>query len=223
MSLNEAEYMDIKYLERYEIDSILKKAREGNPKHHLIFQTLWRTGLRVSELTDIKVDDIDFSEGRMKVNNGVVGNFRYVPLDPQLKKSLKDYVDSNDYQDDDTLFDYTDRGIRCLMKKYPGDGCLELFTLRHSFAVHNLRSGIDPLHLMDILGINSRDHARSYLEIAGLDSEIDLIYNIDFRSPVQKYDDHKEGSEVDFGKKSLNHFSDYFQIKRCKFEEYIIR
>ncbi|MGM0510671.1 MAG: tyrosine-type recombinase/integrase [Thermoplasmatota archaeon] len=204
-----------KYLEKDEIEVILQRTREEDPKHHLIFQTLWRTGLRVSELTDLIVGDIDFTGGKMRIENGVEDNFRWVPLDSQLRKGLKDYVDSNNLDGDDVLFDYTESGIRCLVEKYAGDEWIKPFTFRHSFAVHNLRSGVDPLQLMEILGLDSLDHIKSYIGISGCEPEIDLRDKVDFRSSVQKYGDYKTKLGVDFEKKSLDLLSElYFPEKQ---------
>ena len=47
-----------KYLEKSKIDEMLEKARNDNKRNYLILLTLWRTGIRNSELINLKKRDI---------------------------------------------------------------------------------------------------------------------------------------------------------------------
>lgn len=51
-----------KYLEKSKIDEMLERARNDNKRNYLILLTLWRTGIRNSELINLKKRDIKVDE-----------------------------------------------------------------------------------------------------------------------------------------------------------------
>lgn len=64
-----------------------------NPTHKLIFEALEGTGLRVAELTNLKVNDIDFDNNTIFVENGKGGKDRTAIIGNKLKEKLQIYLD----------------------------------------------------------------------------------------------------------------------------------
>ena len=62
-----------KYLEKSKIDEMLEKARNDNKRNYLILLTLWRTGIRNSELINLKKRDIKVDELTIRQGKGAQG------------------------------------------------------------------------------------------------------------------------------------------------------
>ena len=74
-----------KYLEKTEIESILAIAKKHRYRDYIILLTLWRTGIRNSELVNLKKKDI--MESTLIVRNGKGHKDRVVPLEKELGRS----------------------------------------------------------------------------------------------------------------------------------------
>ena len=59
-----------KYLEKTKIDEILERSRNDNKRNYLILLTLWRTGIRNSELVNLKKRDIKDDELTIRQGKG---------------------------------------------------------------------------------------------------------------------------------------------------------
>jgi len=70
----------IKYLEKTKVDEMLDRARQDNRRNYLIMLTLWRTGIRNSELVNLKKRDIKFDEERIIIRQGKGKKDRWVPI-----------------------------------------------------------------------------------------------------------------------------------------------
>jgi len=67
---------------------MLDRARQDNRRNYLIMLTLWRTGIRNSELVNLKKRDIKFDEERIIIRQGKGKKDRWVPLDKSLADLL---------------------------------------------------------------------------------------------------------------------------------------
>lgn len=136
-----------------------------------VLETLYGTGIRVSELVRIDIDDIDLSRGQVKVV--AKGNReRLVPLGSYAVEAVRNYM----HQVRPLLMDgkkgrqsalflnrrgrrLTDRGVRWLVKQYVEQLHLQdktsPHTFRHSYATHLLDNGADLRSVQELLG-----HAR---------------------------------------------------------------
>jgi integrase/recombinase XerC len=130
-----------------------------------ILETLYATGVRVSELVNLKLRDIDFLGEMIKVL-GKGNKERLIPIGQKSLIVLKNYVDMLDTlnisRDHGFLFinhrggALTDRSIRRILNKY----ILKLsitkkvspHTLRHTFATHLLNAGCDLRSVQEMLG-----------------------------------------------------------------------
>ena len=127
-----------------------------------LMETLYSTGIRVSELVGLDIDDVDFISGVIKVF-GKGSKERIVPVGEPALNAMKKYIDKRrDVKDRDAVFlnksgkRLTDRSVRRVINKYIG-ACsiaekISPHSLRHSFATHLLDRGADLRSVQELLG-----------------------------------------------------------------------
>ena len=97
---------------------------DSNNKNKIMLQTLLYTGVRVSELINIKITDVDFNTCQIQIQKGVRGQKRTVFFPSSFKELLEKQVLSIQKRGGVYLFEsswnkpYTDRGIRKIMSIY---------------------------------------------------------------------------------------------------------
>lgn len=153
-----------KIIQAIEISSDLGK------RNHCIIEVLYGCGLRVSELIDIKISNINFKENYIKVI-GKGNKTRFVPLAQYTAKLLKEYIsdvrskNKVNKKHEDTLF-LNSRGtsmsrvivfiiIKELTDKAGVSKKISPHTFRHSFATHLLQNGADLRYIQEMLGHSS--------------------------------------------------------------------
>jgi len=160
-----------KYVDKSVINVMLDRARQHKMRNYIILLILWKTGIRASELInlrkiDIKSDCIEIRQGKGKKD-------RIVPLADDLKNILALYVDSigkNDY-----LFNLKRRQIQNIVHTYEiNDYNVHPHTLRHSFAVHCLKNGLNLRSLQKILGHSNLNTTAVYLDVIASDVKDDF-------------------------------------------------
>lgn len=151
------------------IDAIEKNSDLGK-RNHCIIEVLYGCGLRVSELIDIKISNINFKEKYIKVS-GKGNKVRLVPLAQYTAKLLKGYINEVrsklkiNKKHEDTLF-LNSRGtsmsrvivfiiIKELTDKAGVSKKISPHTFRHSFATHLLQNGADLRFIQEMLGHSS--------------------------------------------------------------------
>ncbi|MDR3026677.1 site-specific tyrosine recombinase XerD [Chryseobacterium sp.] len=139
-------------------------------RNHSIIEVLYGCGLRVSELIDLKISNINFKEQYIKVN-GKGNKTRFVPLADYTADLLESYIKevrskgkiNKKYED--TLF-LNSRGtsmsrvivfliIKELTDKAGVNKKISPHTFRHSFATHLLQNGADLRYIQEMLGHSS--------------------------------------------------------------------
>ncbi|WP_175621241.1 site-specific tyrosine recombinase XerD [Chryseobacterium schmidteae] len=153
-----------KIIQAIEITSDLGK------RNHCIIEVLYGCGLRVSELIDVKISNINFKENYIKVI-GKGNKTRFVPLAQYTSKLLKEYISEVrskskvNKKHEDTLF-LNSRGtsmsrvivfiiIKELTDKAGVSKKISPHTFRHSFATHLLQNGADLRYIQEMLGHSS--------------------------------------------------------------------
>lgn len=138
-----------------------------------LIEILYGTGLRISELAALDVDDIDIDAGTLLVRAGKGNKSRVVPVGRAARKAVADYLtvtradlvkkgSARSAQDRSALF-LNARGGRLsrqgcwkILKGYARTGGLEdkvsPHTLRHSFATHMIDAGADIRAVQELLG-----------------------------------------------------------------------
>lgn len=139
-------------------------------RNHCIIEVLYGCGLRVSELIDLKISNINFREQYIKVN-GKGNKTRFVPLADYTAELLETYIkevrskSKINKKYEDTLF-LNSRGtsmsrvivfliIKELTDKAGVSKKISPHTFRHSFATHLLQNGADLRYIQEMLGHSS--------------------------------------------------------------------
>ena len=146
-----------------------------------ILETLYSTGLRVSELTALNVASLDFSAEVIKAR-GKGSKERVVPIGSFALQAIKRYVHSReqthkpDENDPDALFlnrfgkRLSSRSIRKILDKYIKVTGLNKktspHTLRHSFATHLLDRGANLRMVQELLGHKHLSTTQIYAQVA---------------------------------------------------------
>ncbi|UFH30269.1 site-specific tyrosine recombinase XerD [Chryseobacterium sp. C-71] len=139
-------------------------------RNHCIIEVLYGCGIRVSELIDIKISNINFKENYIKVV-GKGNKTRFVPLANYTADLLQNYITEVrstikiNKKHEDTLF-LNSRGtsmsrvivfiiIKELTDKAGISKKISPHTFRHSFATHLLQNGVDLRYIQEMLGHSS--------------------------------------------------------------------
>jgi integrase/recombinase XerD len=147
----------------------------GNVKHRAIVMTAYAGGLRVSEVTQLRVADIDSSRMVIRVRQGKGQKDRYVMLSPRLLEILRAYWRS--VRPGEFLFPgaVPDRPITtasarkaCYRARLAAGLAkhITVHTLRHSFATHLLEDGTDLRTIQVLLGHRSFSTTARYVHVA---------------------------------------------------------
>jgi integrase/recombinase XerD len=134
------------------------------------------TGLRVGEVTRLRIEDIDLSNGEVHVapyGSGQKTKPRTVFLGKVSRRAVWYYLSSRDYRLDEPLFKLSDRNIRLLLLRM-GERAnvpnVHPHRFRHTFAIYYLRNGGDVFTLQRLLGHSSLDMVQHYLALADTDT-----------------------------------------------------
>jgi site-specific recombinase XerD len=96
-----------KSLEKREVDRLIRRAQQRGKKRDIaILELLRHTGLRVSELTTVRLDDIEITErkGAVTVRSGKGNKYRVVPLNADVRRALNAYLAVRPKAEDDHFF-----------------------------------------------------------------------------------------------------------------------
>lgn len=161
-----------KTLASKEIEELLQAPQKGNTPKHLrdtaLLNMLYATGMRVSEVVFLQMDDVDLDNDLLEVSTREGdGRSREVPLDDEMHEILETYLnEGRPYllkdPNEDALFlnhrgqQLTRQGLWLIIKSYAREADLSSevtpHTLRHSFAAHKLDSGSDLEEVQKLLG-----------------------------------------------------------------------
>lgn len=142
-------------------------------RNALILELLYSTGVRVSELVNIKLNDIDLSEEKILIL-GKGNKERYVLFGRKAKEKILDYL--KEKMDDSPYLivnrygnKISDRGIRKILDSIILEASLSYkispHTLRHTFATHMLDSGADIEIVRELLGHESLSTTQIYTHV----------------------------------------------------------
>jgi integrase/recombinase XerD len=165
------------YLTKDEVDHLLESARVCNYRDYLILRVLWRTGVRVSELLHIRPRDIEFYNHVINITKAKGGKQRRVLLDYETTNMLSNYVLSQKLRDDEPIFGVQRVQVFRIVKKYGSMLDLDVHphTLRHSYAIHLVRSGMDLRRVQLLLGHSNLNTTQIYLQFK--DEDLREVYD----------------------------------------------
>ena len=151
------------FIEEDQMESLLTEItfEDGfiGQRNKLIIELFYVTGIRLSELINIKIKDIDFQNQLIKVL-GKRNKERLIPLSPSMIQLLKSFIENN--QLNHFLFTNLDGNklytklVYRIVNKYIGEissvNKKSPHILRHTFATHMLNNGADINAIKELLG-----------------------------------------------------------------------
>jgi len=151
------------FVEEDQMESLLTKItfEDGfiGQRNKLVIELFYVTGIRLSELINIKIEDIDFQNQLIKVL-GKRNKERLIPLSPSMIRLLKSFIEEN--QPNHFLFTNLDGNklytklVYRVVNKYIGEissvNKKSPHILRHTFATHMLNNGADINAIKELLG-----------------------------------------------------------------------
>lgn len=165
------------FLEADEVEFLIEKLPNENipsqkpTRDKLILEVLYSTGIRCSEIVNIKMQDIDWVNKKIFINTKNRKS-RGVPLKEKTAIKLKNYIDKERKENGEFLFtnhkneSLTTRSIQRIC------GMFETFLtkskkitphiLRHSFAIHTIKDGTDLKTVEELLGLRTLNITKQY-------------------------------------------------------------
>ncbi|MCE2895540.1 MAG: site-specific integrase [Flammeovirgaceae bacterium] len=162
----------------------------ANLKHKLLLMMCYSAGLRISELLNLRVADIDSKRMQIKIKSAKGKKDRYSLLSEKILPSLREYYKT--YLPKDYLFEgigggpYSERSMQSVVKEaLEKAGIVKhatVHTLRHSFATHLLESGTDLRYIQTLLGHSSSKTTEVYTHVTSraLKGIISPLDSLDF-------------------------------------------
>ncbi len=145
-----------------------------NPKHKLMAQLMYSAGLRVSELIDLRIKDLDVDNGYGFVRHGKGNKDRIFIISEKLKPDIKALIDGA--SPESNLFTsnrgekYDVRSLQQILKQAKNRAKIEKrvtpHVLRHSFATHLIENGYAVTDVQALLGHKSPETTFVYLHTA---------------------------------------------------------
>lgn len=155
-------------LSRDEVNKLIKNTR--NSKHKIIVSLIYGSGLRVSELINLRIKDFDFKNKIGRVISGKGGKDRLFIIPEKLFRVLLQMSVARNREEYFFLTNrndrYSMRGIQEIIKesaKISGLTGVHPHTLRHSFATHLIEQGQSISEVQMLLGHSSPETTQVYL------------------------------------------------------------
>lgn len=160
-------------LSRAEVQRLFDAVPPG--PYRLLFRLTYAAGLRISEVTQLRVSALDFARGVVLVRQGKGRKDRLVPLPRTLRDDLLTLARQR--RPDDFVFPSrqgggarhvasTQRFLKRIVRVCGFTGHVTPHTLRHSYATHLLEAGTDLLTIQKLLGHRSLSTTTGYLHVS---------------------------------------------------------
>ncbi|MGK0465803.1 MAG: integrase/recombinase XerD [Clostridium sp.] len=165
-------------LTKDEIQSLLSAC--DNLRDKSILMTLYGAGLRLNEVSCLKVSDIDSKKMQLFIRNGKGSKDRYALLSQDNLEILRDYW--KEYHPKEWLFysrnntgtHINSRSVQNMFHKYIKKAnitkTVTVHCVRHSFATHLLESGTSIFHIKQLLGHSDISSTCFYLHMINIES-----------------------------------------------------
>lgn len=157
-------------LTQEEIKALINSA--SSQKTKLIIKMLYASGLRVSELVNLKPSDMNFAESTGWVRKGKGKKDRLFKITESLSKQLQKWLSKNPnnkfiFSEEQPM---TARNVHLLIKRAAKKAGITKnvhpHTLRHSFATHLLENGENLLVIQQLLGHKNLETTKVYIHIS---------------------------------------------------------
>ena len=179
IDIGKVKRVDVEILTEDEVDKLLKFEDLSTPKRirdKAIFEILYGTGIKVTELIDMNLEDVDLEIDYIYCGSGK--NQRVIPLCETTEFYLLKYINESrnelTYPEEKALFvnaqgqRFTRQGLWKLIKKYAKEADINKninpTVLRNSFAIHLLNGGANVAVVNKILGNSNLSSLQLYLK-----------------------------------------------------------
>jgi integrase/recombinase XerC len=166
----------ILYKEQYK--ALLYEASD-NVRDYAIIMTFLQTGIRLSELVNLRVEDIDFEHRILTVRQGKGKKDRHIPLVDEAAKALRNYLRYRNTElilDDDIFFlakngtSLNVSSVKYIVAKYVKKAGIRkkvsVHTLRHTFGAHKADKHMGIAVLQELMGHKKKETTLKYIHLA---------------------------------------------------------
>jgi integrase/recombinase XerC len=167
---------NILFKEQYK--ALLYEASD-NIRDYAIIQTFLQTGIRLSELANLHVDEVDFEHRILTVRQGKGKKDRQIPLVDDAVKALRNYMRYRNTQlilDDEILFlakngtSLNVSTVKYTVAKYVKKAGIRkkvsVHTLRHTFGAHKADKNMSLATLQELMGHKKKETTLKYIHLA---------------------------------------------------------
>lgn len=173
-SLNEQEVYNLIHAQDDKYDPEKRNPQNiSRLRNKLILTLLYSTGLRVSELVKLETKTIDYQERTIRVR-GKGEKDRLVLFDDATLELIEEYLEKRGFENDLLFVSQknemlTSRYIQLMIKEYAQDAEIKKkvtpHVLRHSFATHLLKNGVDIRAIQQLLGHSNLSTTQIYTSV----------------------------------------------------------
>ena len=128
---------------------ISAKTKVCSLRDKALIETLWSCGLRRSELANLQVEDVNFSDGFLVIRTAKNGKPRVAPLSPVARRSIRKHLGS---RKSGSLFQMSTNAIRLRLQRL---GLPSAHAWRRGWAVQALRTGVSETSVRAAAGWSS--------------------------------------------------------------------
>jgi site-specific recombinase XerD len=160
-----------------------------NLKHKALMSIIYAAGLKLSDVLNMKVKDVDFDKREISLIPTKSEKGRILMLPQKIVPILQAYIEK--YNPTDLFFGgengktYSPRSVQLVFQQAMSKAKIEkdasVHTLRHSYAVHCLEKGMDIHLLQTILG-------HKYLQTTSVYNQLAQVELVNIRSPFEDLD-----------------------------------
>jgi len=156
----------------------LRNTCAGNPRDRAIIELFLQTGVTLSELVNLRVDDVQLGEkdrGFIRVLGSRGKKERLIPLNTKAYASLKGYFDVREQTENDIFFlnrfgeALGESGVQKMLRKYlkrAEIGKASIHTLRHTFGAQHIAKGTDIKTIQEVMGLKDTRSTAIYKTLA---------------------------------------------------------
>jgi len=168
----------------------LRDVTRKDIRNYAIVETLLQTGIKIGELTRIRINDVSFRKGpgygRLVIRNTKGEIDRIIPLNNIAEKAIADYLKVRPKTKEKILFVTKNgkpllvRNIRVFIKRYyqkAGIVDAKVHDLRHTFCAHHLKKGTSLLVVAKMAGHKKLSTTEKYLALIGKEKEDQIEKN----------------------------------------------
>ena len=159
-----------------------------NIRDYAIIQTFLQTGIRLGELANLRVDEVDLEHRLLTVRQGKGKKDRQIPLVDDVLKALRNYLRYRNTElivDDEILFlakngtslnvstvKYT---VAKYVKKAGIRKKISVHTLRHTFGAHKADKHMSLATLQELMGHKKKETTLKYIHLAKTNLRAEMV------------------------------------------------